>query len=747
LNLESLQCALQTILGAQDDLMPPEIPQEEVEQETTQEEESSPNIFGHFSDSIFQANFETVHPYNTRSKTTNKPPAENTTTLPPKPSKSVEIKQSNAGPKLDYDVVEDLKKLRANISIYELLKFPFLLQKMLQNILDNGKNGNSNGNKVVQSKVPQKTSTKNNPDPQDKGSLPVPNVNNVNNVNNTSNVDKVALETASKKPQATTLSTRKNVPPFLLTFEIFNRNVHNCMVDSGASSNVMPWSVCQKINAEVEPSSLKIIQLDRTDVKVIGELKNVLIRLSSNPKVHQVIDIIVVDIPEVYGMFLSRDWSEQLHGYFATDWSHLWLPENGKPNKIRVNRERYLKFTVTDLNDPNEPYTPPADSPEVQGMDTFFGNFMAEVSPINNPQQQSEIKACTQPTASIQQSHEPDGNQIWSLYFDGSKSKEGAGAGCIIIDPAGNKTLLACRLEFECTNNIAEYEALLQGLRKALDMHIQNLIVFGDSEIVVRQVRNSIHCLSPHLKCYQSEVWSLINKFSAFNINSIPRLNNAEADLLANVASKLLPAEGLSPNAFSVELLFRPSVPDNITNWRVFDDDQQIINFLHMEETFQGAVIDEQTHDDNLHDFTVIPNPKSPEALSDMVNSIPKSVVRLEKFYDFEDKFKKTVNCKTNSSSLSYEKVNLGTSENPQCINLGLGCSRQEKAAFVKLFKEFKDVFAWTYDDLKTFDPNIIQHVIPMKPQTLPFQQKLRKMHPKLEPTVQKELNKLLVLK
>jgi ribonuclease HI len=730
--------------------MPLEIPQEEVEQETTQEEESSPNIFGHFSNNIFQANFETVHPYNTRSKTTNKPPAEKTTTSPPNPSKSIETKQINAGPKLDYDVVEDLKKLRANISTYELLKFPFLLQKMLQNILENGKNGNSNGNKVVQSKAPQKTSTKNNPDPQDKGSLPVApvnNVTNVNNVNNTNNVDKVILETTSKKPQATTLSTRKNVSPFLLTFKIFNRNVHNCMVDSGASSNVMPWSIYQNINAEVEPSSLKIIQLDRTNVKVIGELKNVLIRLSSNPKVHQVIDIIVVDIPEVYGMFLSRDWLEQLHGYFATDWSHLWLQENGKPNKIRVNRERYLKFMVTDLNDPNELYTPPADSPEVQGMDTLFENFMVEASPINNLEQQSEIIACTQPTASMQQCHEPDGNQIWSLYFDSSKSKEGAGAGCIIIDSAGNKTLLACRLEFECTNNTVEYEALLQGLRKSLDMHIQNLVVFGDSEIVVRQVRDSIHYLSPHLKCYQSEVWSLMNKFSAFNINSIPRLNNDEADLLANVASKLLPAEGLSPNAFFVELLFRPSIPDNITSWRVFDNDQKIINFLHMEETFQGVVIDEQMHDDNLHDFTVIPNRKYPEALSDMVNFIPKFVVRLEKFYDFKYKFKKMVNCKTNSSSLSYEKVNLGTSENPQCINLGLGCSRQEKVAFVKLFKEFKDVFAWTYDDLKTFDPNIIQHVILIKPQTLPFQQKLRKMYPKLEPTVQKELNKLLSAK
>jgi ribonuclease HI len=557
MNLESLQHALQSILGAQDDLIPPDFPQEEVEQETTQEEEPSSNIFGHLSDSIFQANFETMHPYNTRSKAANKPPADNITTLPSIPSKSVETKQTDAGPKLDYDVVEDLKKLRANISIFELLKFPFLLQKMLQNISDNSKNGNSNGSKVGQSKIPQKSSTKGNPVSHDKGSLPVPNVNSVNNnVHNVSNSNKVVEEKVSKKPQATTSNTRKNVPPFLLTFEIFNRNVHNCMVDSGASSNVMPWSVCQKINAEVEPSSLKIIQLDRTDVKVMGELKNVLIRLSSNPKVHQFIDIIVVDIPEVYGMFLSRDWSEQLHGYFATDWSHLWLPENGKPNKIRVNRERYLKFTVIDLNDPNEPYTPPADSPEVQGMDTYFGNFTAEVSTINDPQQSSEIKAFTQPTTSIQKSCEPDENQIWSLYFDGSKSKEGAGVGCIIIDPTGNKTLLACRLEFECTNNVAEYEALLQGLRKALDMRIQNLIVFGDSEIMVRQVRNSIHCLTPHLKCYQSEVWSLINQFSAFNINSIPRSSNVEADLLANVASKLLPADGLSPSTFSVELLF-----------------------------------------------------------------------------------------------------------------------------------------------------------------------------------------------
>ena len=61
--------------------------------------------------------------------------------------------------------------------------------------------------------------------------------------------------------------SRSQTPDFLLTFEIFNRNVHNCLVDSGASSNVMPYSVCKKLNAEPQMSKTKIIQLDRSHVK------------------------------------------------------------------------------------------------------------------------------------------------------------------------------------------------------------------------------------------------------------------------------------------------------------------------------------------------------------------------------------------------------------------------------------------------------------------------------------------------
>jgi ribonuclease HI len=75
--------------------------------------------------------------------------------------------------------------------------------------------------------------------------------------------------------------------------------------------------------------------------------------------------------------------------------------------------------------------------------------------------------------------------------------------GCILKDPNGKKILIACRLEFQCTNNIVEYEALLQGLRKAIDLKARKIKVFGDYEIVIRQVRNTIHFLSSHLKHYQ----------------------------------------------------------------------------------------------------------------------------------------------------------------------------------------------------------------------------------------------------
>jgi hypothetical protein len=133
---------LQTILEAHDNCssVPPESSEDIVEEEVPEEEKSSPNIFDHFSDNIFQANFETVHPYNTRRKTQNKPSSEVSNNVFPKQSKKDEIKQSLVAPVLEYDLIEDLKKLWANIFVFELLKVPLILQKMLQSIIENDKN-------------------------------------------------------------------------------------------------------------------------------------------------------------------------------------------------------------------------------------------------------------------------------------------------------------------------------------------------------------------------------------------------------------------------------------------------------------------------------------------------------------------------------------------------------------------------------------------------------------------------------
>ena len=142
----------------------------------------------------------------------------------------------------------------------------------------------------------------------------------------------------------------------------------------------MPYSVCKKLNEETQISKIKIIQLDRSHVKVFGEVKDVLIWLSSNSKVHQTIDIIVIYILEAYGVIFIRDWSTKLNAYFATNWSHLSLPYKGHSNKITVEQENYMKQMVIDLNDPNEAVM---FSRSVLGnfsFDTFFEELETELS-------------------------------------------------------------------------------------------------------------------------------------------------------------------------------------------------------------------------------------------------------------------------------------------------------------------------------------------------------------------------------
>jgi ribonuclease HI len=74
------------------------------------------------------------------------------------------------------------------------------------------------------------------------------------------------------------------------------------------------------------------------------------------------------------------------------------------------------------------------------------------------------------------------------MFFDGASSSEGAGAGVVFVSPAQETISLSYKLEFEATNNVAEYEALVLGLRATREMGIQEVAVFGDAELVVQQI-------------------------------------------------------------------------------------------------------------------------------------------------------------------------------------------------------------------------------------------------------------------
>jgi hypothetical protein len=116
----------------------------------------------------------------------------------------------------------------------------------------------------------------------------------------------------------------------------------------------------------------------------------------------------------------------------------------------------------------------------------------------------------------------------------------------------------------------------------------------------------------------------LMNKFEAFNIGSIPCSMNSEAYMLANATSNISPSDDFTSDNFFVELIYRSSIPVNITNWRIFHDEERIINFLYSEDTFKGSIIDDEQHESLLQGLASEDKPE-------YNNTMPKNIIKLEK--------------------------------------------------------------------------------------------------------------------
>jgi ribonuclease HI len=131
--------------------------------------------------------------------------------------------------------------------------------------------------------------------------------------------------------------------------------------------------------------------------------------------------------------------------------------------------------------------------------------------------------------------------EAWTMFYDGSWGTFGAGAAAVLVAPSKVKTCYAAKLDFSCTNNIAEYEALLLGLRKLRAMGIRRAILRTDSQVISDHVNKSSKTRDPKLEKYLDTVRRLEASFEGFSVKNIPRGENEHADLLAKSAAQGLP--------------------------------------------------------------------------------------------------------------------------------------------------------------------------------------------------------------
>ena len=142
------------------------------------------------------------------------------------------------------------------------------------------------------------------------------------------------------------------------------------------------------------------------------------------------------------------------------------------------------------------------------------------------------------------------------MYFDGSVMKTGAGAGLLSISPLGEHMRYVICLHFPASNNMAEYKALLSGLRIAIELGIKRLDVCGDSQLVIDQIMKESSCHDPKMEAYYNAVHHLEDKFEGLELNHIMRKYNKEADELAKIASGWTT---VPPNIFARDIA-KPSV-------------------------------------------------------------------------------------------------------------------------------------------------------------------------------------------
>ncbi|XP_008222339.1 PREDICTED: uncharacterized protein LOC103322224 [Prunus mume] len=120
--------------------------------------------------------------------------------------------------------------------------------------------------------------------------------------------------------------------------------------------------------------------------------------------------------------------------------------------------------------------------------------------------------------------------ELWTLYFDGSSTSKGGGAGVMLINPEAQATTLSFKLNFSCTNNMVDYEAFIMGMSTAREMCVEKIKIIGDSNLVLSQLQGSFAMNEATLAPYRTTTERLVNSFKQVVLEHILRVTNRYAD-------------------------------------------------------------------------------------------------------------------------------------------------------------------------------------------------------------------------
>ncbi|KAI4297551.1 hypothetical protein L6164_037436 [Bauhinia variegata] len=135
----------------------------------------------------------------------------------------------------------------------------------------------------------------------------------------------------------------------------------------------------------------------------------------------------------------------------------------------------------------------------------------------------------------VNKEEEKEKSNRWKMYFDGAMNIHKSGVRVVVISLEEKQFLVAIKLEFECTNNVAEYEACVRGLKATLNLKVKTLDVFGDLVLIIYQVKGKRHTRDPKLIPYQKFLTEFIEEFDDITFSHLTCDKNQYVDALTTL--------------------------------------------------------------------------------------------------------------------------------------------------------------------------------------------------------------------